>query len=135
MYYLDDEKIWVCGACGWGLPDKFLRKHREEEEEEERRDKSKGLITTESGTTKEEDIFVIPKVEERGYKKRIKDEYDYLRGDDTYLEKPRYNLVSEQIAIPTDSGGAQKTTTSSEDLRKQRELEQRMKERGRHVRK
>lgn len=124
--YLDDEKIFICSGCAWGLSSELINKYKEEREMRDK-DKSQGVINTESDTTtaKEESIFVVPKVLERG---RRKDPFAYLKGDDAYLEKTGLSFVSDDIIFQDD-----KSTINSSELHEQRELEDRMKRKGRHV--
>jgi hypothetical protein len=104
--YLEEDKIFVCCKCGWGLQDK----HLVAADSNKKKRKRKGVVTTSNdAAAKEEDIFVVSKKEQRGKKK---DPFEYLKKDDAYLAKLGYNLVSESIDIPSGD----KEVLSKEDL-------------------
>ena len=113
LYYIEEDKIHVCGKCGWGLPNKYLGKYQEEEQNKKKNKKEGGVVTT---TTKEGggDMFIIPKIIERGKKRNEKDPFEYLKKDDAYLQKLGYILKEDVIEFSDDG-----STVSSEELRRQ----------------
>jgi hypothetical protein len=129
LSYLKDKDIYFCSKCGWNLPDELLHPPPSSQEQSNKADDDDKPVMTgtrndSSSSTQEEDIPIAS--QGRRANKRKKDQFDYLRKDDAYLQN--YTLVRDEIYFSDD-----RTTLSGEELEQERLRRNALRARGKRI--